>query len=91
MDKELVLRMLDFIEKMDAENLALRASLLTVSHSASTAKIDALLKQAIADTAILGTVRAQWLPLRRRIEEDSSLEEALNQFLQIAPLTKDVN
>jgi hypothetical protein len=91
MDKKLVLLMLDALEEMTVENLALRAILLQANRNATPTKIDVMVKEAQSQPAIRGTVRAQWLPLRQRLEDDSNLAEALNKFLQIATPTKNVN
>ena len=91
MDKQLVLRMLDFIEKMELEYTALKAIMPTVARTGSTARVEQWLEKLRNDPPAIEVVRTRWLPLRQRIEEDSSLEEALKQFLQIAPPTKDVN
>lgn len=91
MDKELAVRMLGLIEEMNVENLALKAILLTVNRGASIEKIDALVEGAMKDSKVRDTVRAQWLPLRQRLESDSSLEEALTQFVRIVPAPKELN
>jgi hypothetical protein len=83
--------MLDALEEMTVENMALKAILLQANRNATPAKIDAMVKEAQKRPTIRGTVRAQWLPLRQRLEYDSNLAEALGKFLQIAPPTKDVN
>jgi hypothetical protein len=60
MDQSLALKMLDVIKKLNVENLALRAILLTATRGASTLRIDALVKEAIADPAVRDTIQAQW-------------------------------
>jgi hypothetical protein len=91
MDRQLAIRMLDFIEKMNVENLTLRTLLQTLDRNANTEHIDSLVEEARRDPAIRNTVHAQWLPLRRELESDSTLEEALHQFLRIVPVPKHVN
>jgi hypothetical protein len=89
MDNRLALRMLDLIEKLNVENLALQA-VVRVLHGKS-AQIQSQLEQMKADPAARDTVHTQWLPLRQRLESDSNLEEAMQQFLKIVPPVKGVN
>lgn len=91
MDKKLALLMLDALEEMTVENLTLKAILLEANRNATRTKIDAMVKEAQSRPVVRGAVRAQWLPLRQRLEDDSNLAEALDKFLQLAPPTKDVN
>jgi hypothetical protein len=91
MDNQVVLQMLDLIEKMELEKFSLRAMLDAASRNVSKRQIDSLLERAMNDPAARDNVHAKYLPLRSQIESDSSLEEVLQQFLQISPPTKDVN
>ena len=88
---KLALLMLNAIEEMTIENLALRSTLLQANRHATPEKIDSIVRGALAQPVVRDTVRAQWLPLRQKLQDDSSLEEALQQFLQITPRPKGVN
>ena len=72
--------MLDLIEKLNIENLALQA-VVRVLH-AKNAQIQRQLQEMKADPTVRDT---QWLPLRQRPESDSTREEAMQQFLKIVP------
>ncbi len=91
MDKQLAILLLDHIEKLELENKALIVLLPTLTHSGDIAHAEALLARLKTDPEALAAVHEQWLPLRQRIESDSSLEEALRKFAQIVPPPKDVN
>lgn len=91
MDKKLALLMLDALEEMTIENSTLRAILLQANRYATPTKIDAMVKEAQSRPKIRAIVRTQWLELRQRLEDDSSMADALQKFLQIVPPTKDVN
>ena len=83
--------MLDALEEMTIENSTLRAILLQANRYATPTKIDAMVKEAQSRPKIRAIVRTQWLELRQRLEDDSSMADALQKFLQIVPPTKDVN
>ena len=91
MNKELALLMLDALEELTIENLTLRSILLQANRNATEEKTDVMLAGARQNPKVRDTVRAQWLPLRRVLEEDSALEEALKQFRKIVPPPKGVN
>ena len=91
MDKQLALLLLNHIEKLEVENKALILLLPLLAHSGDIAQAEALLERLKTHPDALAAVREQWLPLRQRIESDSSLEEALKKFAQIVPPPKDVN
>jgi len=91
MDDKLALRMLDLIERFELENFALKSLVLTVSRSASMSKVEALLKEARENPEVREKVRERWQPLRDRLQSDSGLEAALEQFLKVTPLSKDLN
>jgi hypothetical protein len=90
-DRELGIRLLDHIEKLELENKSLIVLLPFLARSGNIKQAEALLERMKTDPAALAVVREQWLPLRQRIESDSSLEEALNKFAQVVPAPKDVN
>ena len=91
MDKQLALLLLDQIEKLELENKALIVLLPVLAHTGDIAQAEAFLERLKTAPAALAVVHEQWLPLRQRIESDSSLEEALKKFTQIVPPPKDVN
>lgn len=92
MDKALVLRMLDLIERQDFENLLLRTLLKRVDGRADKDYLDSLLGETTPDAQTArDVVHSRWLPLRERIESDSNLEEAIQQFVRIIPPAKGVN
>jgi proteasome assembly chaperone (PAC2) family protein len=91
MDKQLAILLLDHIEKLELENKSLIVLLPTLAHTGNIAHAEALLERLKTDPAALAVVHEQWLPLRQRIESDSSLEEALKRFAQIVPPPKEVN
>lgn len=91
MDKHLALLLLDRIEKLELENKALIVLLPVLAHTGNIAQAEVYLERLKTDPAALAAVREQWLPLRQRIESDSSLEEVLKKFAQIVPPPKDVN
>jgi hypothetical protein len=91
MDKQLALLLLNHIEKLEIENKALIVLLPEVARTGNVAWAEALLERMKVAPEALALVREQWLPLRQRIESDSSLEEALKKFAQIVPPPKDVN
>lgn len=91
MDKRLALKMLDFIERLNAENLALRAVLDTATRNWSKHQTDSFLERAMNDPVVRESIHEQWMPVRNRLESDASLEEAFQQFLQITPPPTDVN
>jgi DnaJ-domain-containing protein 1 len=53
--------------------------------------MEQMLEQLKADPRAQQEVRQRYAPVRRKLQDDSSLEEALQQFLQITPPPKDVN
>ena len=81
----------DISEKLELENKSLIVILPVLARSGNIAQAEALLERLKSDLAAQAVVRKQWLPLRQRIESDSSLEEALNKFAQIVLPPKDVN
>jgi hypothetical protein len=91
MDQRLTIKMLDLIEDLTVQNAALKALLLQSVRNMDMAKLDSLVQRFADDLAARDKVRQLWLPLRKRLESDSGLEEAVKQFLQIVPPTKDVH
>jgi hypothetical protein len=91
MDKRLGLKMLDLIENLYIENYALLAMLPSVYRTIDNAQVRSYMDQAKNDPQIRESVREQWLPMRQRLESDASLEEAMQQFLQIVPPENKVN
>jgi hypothetical protein len=90
-DKQLALLLLNHIEKLEIENKALTVLLPEVARTGNMAHAEAILEKLKTAPEALALVHEQWLPLRQRIESDSSLEEALKKFAQIVPPPKDVN
>ena len=91
MDKQLAILLLNHIEKLELENKALIVLQPEIARTGNIAHAEAILERLKTDPAALAVVREQWLPLRQRIESDSSLEEALKKFAQIVPPPKDMN
>jgi DnaJ-domain-containing protein 1 len=93
MNKRFALKMLDAIEGLQVENLALRAMLEKIAErrSGGIQQMEQMLEQLKADPRAQQEVRQRYAPVRRKLQDDSSLEEALQQFLQITPPPKDVN
>jgi hypothetical protein len=91
MDKRLAIRMLDLIEKLNIENLALRALLLTLYRNKNKSVMESLLNEALNNKEGRDAVHATWLPVRKSIESDANLEQAIQQFLQIVPPAKGAN
>jgi DnaJ-domain-containing protein 1 len=54
-------------------------------------QMEQTLEQLKANPQAQQEVRQRYAPVRRKLLDDSSLEEALQQFLQITPQPKDVN
>jgi hypothetical protein len=90
-DKQLALLLLNHIEKLEIENKSLTVLLPEVARTGDIARALAMLEKMKVAPEALALVHEQWLPLRQRIESDSSLEEALKKFAQIVPPPKDVN
>lgn len=91
MDKHLAILLLNHIEKLELENKALIVLLPVLAHTGNIAQAEAMLEKLKTAPEALAVVREQWLPLRQRIESDSSLEEALKKFAQIVPPPKEMN
>ena len=91
MDKQLAILLLNQIEKLELENKALILLLPFFARTGNIAQAEAMLERLKTHPEALAAVHEQWLPLRQRIESDSSLEEALKKFAQIVPPPKDVN
>lgn len=90
MDSELANRIMDLIENLNVENLALRSLLLPPYGKSSKEKVDSLIETA-KNSGIREIVHAQWKPLRDQLRSDKSLEEAFRAFLRIAPPSAEVN
>jgi hypothetical protein len=91
MERKLALRMLDFIESLNIEILALRAQLQAPVGTLSKTQVDSLVAEANGVSAIRGSVRESWFPLRQQLQSDSTPEEALQQLLKIIPPKTDLN
>jgi hypothetical protein len=92
MDRQLAIRILDLIETLNVENLALRSLLVPPHGKASKEQVDALVSEAKRHPGIREMIRAQWKPLRDQLESDKNLEEAFREYLKIVPQSKgDVN
>jgi hypothetical protein len=87
MDKRLAERILNTLEDLFTENLALR-SLLT---HGSAEEHNRRLAEAKELPEVRERVAELLKPLRRRIESSASLEAALKEFVEKLPLTKYLN
>jgi hypothetical protein len=90
MDRELANRIMDLIENLNVENLALRSLLQPPYGNADKAHLDSLLEEA-KNSGVREIVHAQWKPLRDQLQSDKTLEEAFRAFLRIAPPSSEVN
>ena len=92
MDKAFALRIVDAVEKLYIENLALKGILETNRASLPPqSQIDLIIAEAKAHPQIAGTIHQQFEPLRARIREDIGLEQAIQELLRVVPPSKDVN
>jgi hypothetical protein len=75
--KELAMQLLNALEELHLENLALKSMFLALR----TPGWQKMLEQARSDREILGKIRAQFQPLYTRLEQEADLESAIQEFL----------
>jgi hypothetical protein len=90
-DKEFANRLVDALECVHTENVALKF-VLRVFHKdlPPQYQIDQLLARAERDPMVGGRVRDQLAAIRARIGEDANSEHVLQEVLRVIPLKKDV-
>jgi len=91
MDKRLLKRIVDMLEDVFTENVALRHLLQPPHGSTSNEQVDAMLARAKDNPEVRERVAQLLKPLRRRIEATANLEGALKEFVEKLPLKRDVN
>ena len=92
MDKDIAIRLLDALESVYTENVALKGIMKSFRSSLPPqSQIDELVAEAKRDPKVAGVVHEQFEPLRARIAEDATLGQVLQEFLRVVPAKKDVN
>jgi hypothetical protein len=92
MDKDLATRLLDALEAVYTENVALKGIMKAFRRDLPPQyRIDQLLARAKGDPLVGGRIHEQFEPLRARIREDATLEQVLQEFLRVVPAKKDLN
>jgi hypothetical protein len=92
MDKDLATRLLDALEAVYTENVALKGIMKAFRRDLPPQyQIDQLLARAKGDPLVGGRIHEQFEPLRARIREDATLEQVLQEFLRVVPAKKDLN
>ncbi|MFI5090347.1 MAG: hypothetical protein ACHP7P_09850, partial [Terriglobales bacterium] len=87
---ELLIRLLDAFEIVYAQNLCYKTLLKKfASRLPPQREIEQVLEAATASTRDM--IAKDYAPLRARIRQAQSLEEALQEFLRVVPARKDVN
>jgi hypothetical protein len=86
-------RLLDIIERIHVENLARKTILRAYSGQRLPPQyqIDQLIEDAKKNPLVAGVVHEQFAAARARMLEDGTLEQVLQEFLQVVPPTKDMN
>jgi seryl-tRNA synthetase len=92
-NKQFALKMLDSIEGLQIENLALRVLLeeANARRNVGTEQTEKRLQRLSSDPQIRQKVRELLGPVRQRLHEDADLEEAMQQFVRIVPPPTGVN
>ena len=102
MDKSFVNQLVDRLERLTIENLALRQYVNAVHRLVEsqrkqqpsiprTPPAHDLIEAKLRSPETLSLVREMYAPLRSRIEQGESLESVIQELLRIAPANKDVN
>jgi len=94
MADQLPSQLVDIIEKILIENLALRALLVALRGRVGMPpqeQLDAMIASAKKTPEILESVRQRVAQLRDRTASERGLEQAIQEFLRVVPEKKDVN
>ncbi len=87
MDKDLATRLLDAIEVLIIENMAMRKLLKDSKHPS----FERVLEFGRNDPAVRARIAKLFDPLRAQIRDDANLESVLQEFLRVVPTSKSVN
>ena len=91
MDKRLAVGIMDLIEDLNIEIIALRTMVMAPPARMTKRQIEANVKKAKGFADAREVVRSQWKPLRVRLEADSNVDDVFRDLLRAAPATKYVN
>jgi len=91
MDKRLAVGIMDLIEDLNIEIIALRTMLMAPPARMTKRQMEANVKRAKGFPDAREVVRSQWKPLRDRLEADSNVDEVFRDLLRAVPATKYVN
>ena len=90
-DKDLANRLLDALEGVHTENVALQWMMKYFRKDLPPQyQIDQILARAKGDPLVGGRIPKQFAPIRARILEDANLEQVLQEVVRVIPPKKDV-
>jgi hypothetical protein len=86
MDEDLATRLLDALESVYTENVALKGIMRAFRRDLPPQyQIDQWLARAKGDPLVGGRVHEQFEPLRARVCDAGTLEQVLQEFLRVVP------